>query len=66
MQLQLPSGYNREAFAPLYLVLLTQMTPLLDAHNLLADEDKSRIETLEQKMRLLIGSGLVVTPRTRM
>jgi hypothetical protein len=62
---KLPPGYNKEAFAPLYLELLTQMTRLLDAQKLLKNEDKSRIEALEQKMRLLIEGGLVGTPRTR-
>ena len=63
---KLPPGYNKEAFAPLYLELLTQTTRLLDAQNLLTSEDKSRIEALEQKMRLLIDGGLVGTPRTKM
>jgi len=62
---KLPPGFNREAFAPLYLELLTQMTRLLDVQNLLTNEDKSRIEELEQKMRLLISGGLVGTPRTK-
>lgn len=63
---KLPPGYNREAFAPLYLELLIQTSRLLDAQKLLTNGDKSRIQALEQKMRLLIDGGLVGTPRTRM
>lgn len=63
---KLPPGYNKEAFAPLYLELLTQVTRLLDAHKLLTNDDKSRIEALDRKMRLLIEGGFVGTPRTRL
>ena len=62
---KLPPGYNREVFAPLYLELLTQIKRLLEAQRLLNDDEKSRIETLEQKLQLLIKGGFVGTPRTK-
>lgn len=62
---KLPPGYNREAFAPLYLELLTQLSKLLEAQNLLTKDDKSRIEALEGKLQLLIDGGYVGTPRTK-
>ncbi len=63
---KLPPGYNREVFAPLYLELLTQLKRLLEAQKLLSDEEKSRIEVLEQKLQLLIQGGFVGTPRTKL
>ena len=63
---KLPPGYNREVYAPLYLEMLMQLKRLLDAQRLLSDEEKSRIETIEKKLRLLIDGGFVGTPRTKM
>jgi hypothetical protein len=61
---KLPPGYNREVFAPLYLELLLEVKRLLQAQNLLDSEEKSRIESLEQKLRVLIEGGFVGKPRT--
>jgi hypothetical protein len=63
---KLPPGYNREAFAPLYLELLTQLSRLLETQNLLTNDDKSRIEALEEKLQVLIDGGYVGTPRTKL
>ena len=62
---KLPPGYNREAFAPLYLEILTELSRLLEAQNLLTNEDKTRIEGLRGKLQLLIDGGYVGTPRTK-
>jgi hypothetical protein len=63
---KLPPGYNREAFAPLYLELLVELNRLLDAHNLLTDEDRPRIETIRRKLQVLADGGIVGTPRKKM
>jgi hypothetical protein len=63
---KLPPGFNREAFAPLYLELLTQLSRLLEAQNLLTNDDKSRIKALEDKLQVLIEGGYVGTPRTKL
>jgi hypothetical protein len=62
---KLPPGYNKEAFAPLYLEILTQLSRLLEAQSLLTDEDKTRIDALRGKLQLLIDGGYVGTPRTK-
>lgn len=62
---KLPPGFNREAFAPLYLEILTELSRLLEAQNLLTNEDKSRIEALRGKLQLLIDGGYVGIPRTK-
>ena len=62
---KLPPGFNREVFAPVYLELLVQMKRLLDTNKLLNSEEKSRIESLEQKLQVLIDGGYVGKPRAR-
>jgi len=57
-------GYWTEAFAPVYLELLQQVTRLLEAQRLLDKEEKSRIENLETKLKTLISGGFVGAPRT--
>ena len=63
---KLPPGYNREAYAPLFVQLLSLQTRLLDAQGLLTDQDKSQIKDIEQKMQRLIDGQLVGTPRTNL
>jgi hypothetical protein len=60
---KLPPGYNREAYFPAYLELLTQMKRLIEAQGKLSSEEKSHIESLERNLRLLIAGGFVGTPR---
>jgi hypothetical protein len=62
---KLPPGYNREAFGPVYLELLVELSRLLDAQKLLTDEDRQRIETVRRKLEILVGGGMVGTPRKR-
>lgn len=62
---KLPPGYNREAFGPVYLELLVDMTRLLDAQKLLTDEDRERIEKVRRKLEILVAGGTVGTPRNR-
>ena len=61
---KLPPGYYREAFGPLYLALLVELSRL-DAHNLLTDEDRLRIETMWQKLQVLVDGGIAGKPRKR-
>jgi hypothetical protein len=63
---KLPPGYNREVFAPLYLELLELLKRLIEAQGLLPDDEKSRIEVLERKLRLLAEGGFVGSPRYKM
>jgi len=58
---KLPPGYWREAYTPLYLELLQLTKRLLGAQNLLAEDDRARIEELERKMRILIQGGQIGT-----
>lgn len=60
---KLPPGYNREAFAPLYLELLLELSRLLEAQKLLTDEDRHRIETIQQRLEVLVKGGMVGQPR---
>jgi hypothetical protein len=62
---KLPPGYYREAFGPLYLALLVELSRL-DAHNLLTDEDRLRIETIRQKLQALVDGGIAGKPRKKM
>jgi hypothetical protein len=52
-----------EVFSPLYLGLLLQVKRLLMAQRLLTDEDRSRIEALEEKLRVLNEGGFIGTRR---
>jgi len=60
---KLPPGYNREAFGPVYLELLVDMSRLLEAQKLLTVEDRQRIEIVRRKLEILVGGGTVGTPR---
>jgi len=61
-----PPGYWREAFGPFYLELLVETKQLLEARGLLDQESKTRIENLEQKLRILSGGGMAGQPRRRL
>lgn len=63
---KLPPGYTREAFGPLYLELLVELSRLLDAQKLLTDEDRHRIETIRRKLEVLVNGGIVGKPRKGM
>jgi hypothetical protein len=52
-----PPGYTREAWGPLFVELLSQNKRLLKAHDLLNEEEKARIEKLEQRLRILNEGG---------
>lgn len=62
---KLPPGFQKEAFAPVYLEILILLQRLADREGLLASEDKSRIDELVEKMRRLLKGGYVGTPRSR-
>ncbi len=42
-----------------------EMKKMLEKNNALDEDDKKRIEDLEQKLQTLIEGGYVGTPRTR-
>jgi hypothetical protein len=54
-----PPGYTREAWGPLFAELLKYNTRLLEANNLLSDEDKARIRILEEKLKALNQGGTI-------
>lgn len=58
-------GYWKEAFTPVYLEVLKGMKKMLEKNNALDEDDKKRIEDLEQKLQTLIEGGYVGTPRAR-
>lgn len=58
-------GYWKEAFTPLYLELLRAMKILLEKERILTNDDRERIESLEEKLQKLIEGGYVGYPRTR-
>jgi len=58
-------GYWKEAFTPLYLELLRAMKMLLEKERILTNDDRERIESLEEKLQKLIEGGYVGYPRTR-
>jgi len=60
---KLTPGIWAEVFAPLYLELLIQQKKLLEAQHLLSEDDRKRVETIERKMKELLGGGYVGTPR---
>jgi hypothetical protein len=62
---KLQPGYLREAFAPLYLEILTLLTRMASREKLLTAEEQAHITALEDKMRTLIQGGYVGKPRRR-
>jgi hypothetical protein len=63
---RLTPGVWKEAFAPFYLEMLIQIERLLEAQDLLGDDDRKRIQSLREKMQVLIDGGYVGTPRRLM
>lgn len=61
----MPSGFWKEAFAPLYLEVLRGMKKMLEKQAILTEEDKRRIEDLEKKLQTLIEGGYVGVPKAR-
>ena len=52
-----PPGYTREAWGPLFEELLIHTSRLLAANELLSEEDKARIQSLEEKLKALNQGG---------
>ena len=63
---KLPPGYNLEVLGPLYLEILVLLKRLVAGQEMLNEEDKARIEKLEQKLQVLVNGGLVGTPRKKL
>jgi hypothetical protein len=59
-------GKEAEAFAPLYIEILTLLSRLLKAQNLLDSQEQSKIDELERRLRLLLDGGYVGSPRVKM
>jgi hypothetical protein len=62
---RLAPGYWREAAFPAYLETLRLLKELSERANLLSDQDKARIETLETKINILVEGGYVGVPRRK-
>lgn len=62
---KLTPGKEAEAFAPSYLETLRLLSKLLKSQNLLSEEDESRINDVEGKLRALIEGRMVGTPRRK-
>lgn len=60
---KLQPGTWKEAFGPLYLELLVQLKKLSEAQGLLSEEERTRIEELEERMRILNSGGYIGIPR---
>ena len=60
-----PPGYNRDAWGPLYLELLTMLRRLLESNKLLDSEDQQRLDDLQRKLKILNDGGFVGTPRRK-
>jgi len=60
---KLPPGYNLEVLGPLYLEILVLLKRLTVGQEMLNEEDKARIEKLEQKLQVLANGGMIGTPR---
>jgi hypothetical protein len=58
-------GYWKEAFTPVYLEVLRGIKKVLENQNTLSEDDKKRIEDLEQKLQTLIEGGYIGSPRAR-
>ena len=63
---KLPPGWWQQAFAPTYLEILLELKRLLSAQGLLSEEDKTRVEGLENKLKRLIDGGSIGTPRRKL
>ena len=63
---KLPPGWWQQAFAPTYLEILLELKRLLSAQGLLSEEDKTRVEGLEKKLKRLIDGGSIGTPRRKL
>jgi len=57
---------KEEVFAPFYLEVLLQLKRLGSAQGLMSQDDISRIEELERKLRVLIDGGYVGNPRRKL
>ena len=63
---KLAPGYTLEVMGPLYLEILVLLKRLLAGQEMLNEEDKARIEKLEQKLKVLVNGGIVGTPRKKL
>ena len=63
---KLPPGWWQQAFAPTYLEILLELKRLLSAQGLFSEEDKTRVEGLENKLKRLIDGGSIGTPRRKL
>jgi hypothetical protein len=57
---------KEEVFAPFYLEVLLQLKRLADSQGLMSQDDISRMDDLERKLRILIDGGYVGNPRRKL
>ncbi|MCJ7766974.1 hypothetical protein MUP79_01090 [Candidatus Bathyarchaeota archaeon] len=60
---KLAPGYTKEVYARLYLEVLRLGKVIAGREGLLADEDRSRIQSIEKDMETLLAGGYVGVPR---
>lgn len=60
-----PPGYNRDVWGPLYLELLTMIRRLSESNKLVSAEEKTRLDELERKLKILNEGGYVGQPRRK-
>jgi len=63
---RLPPGYWTEVWAPLWYTMLVQQKKLLESHGLLTNEERTQLEELERKVRVLMKGGSIGAPRRNM
>jgi len=59
----LPPGYWKEAFAPVYLELMRNLTKLLEKEHMLTEKERLRMQEIEKKLETLIAGGYVGKPK---
>jgi len=63
---KLPPGFWKEAAFPAYLEILRLVKVISERGNLLTEDDKVKIESLERKLEVLIEGGYLGAPRRRL
>ena len=62
---KLVPGKEKEVQFPIFLESILLLQRMAQTQNLLTQDDRDRLESLERKVRLLVEGGLVGTPRKR-
>lgn len=62
---KLTPGYQTEVVMPLYLKVIDLLARISKDRKLLTVEEESEIRDIQKKLRILLGGGMVGTPRRR-